>query len=79
MLLAASYWFALINVLVRTLIARDLSRSPQTVHFSLLFLYPFYALSLRIPNMYAEFCELCRIGAKHPYAPDHIWKEIPWW
>jgi hypothetical protein len=29
--------------------------------------------------MYAQFCELFRIGAKHPYVPDHVWQEIPWW
>lgn len=79
LLLAASYWIALINVLIRCLIARDLSRSPQTVHFWLLFLYPFYSMSLRIPNMYAELCELFRIGANHPYVPNHIWRKIPWW
>jgi biofilm PGA synthesis N-glycosyltransferase PgaC len=79
MILVVSYWMVLVGALIRTLISRDYSRSPQTVHFWLLFLYPFYALHLRIPNMYAEFCELFRIGAKHPYVPDHIWKEIPWW
>jgi biofilm PGA synthesis N-glycosyltransferase PgaC len=79
MLIVYSYWMSLIYTLIRLLIARDLSRSPQAVHLWLLFLYPFYILTLRIPVMYAEFCELFRIGAKHPYVPDHIWKEIPWW
>jgi hypothetical protein len=61
------------------LIARDLSNTPQVMHFWLLSLFPFYSLSLRIPNMYAEICEFVRIGAKHPYVPDHVWEKIPWW
>jgi poly-beta-1,6-N-acetyl-D-glucosamine synthase len=79
MVLASFYWIYLINVLMKMLIARDLSRTPQGVHFWLLFVFPFYMLSLRIPVMYAEFCELFRIGAKHPYVPDHVWQETPWW
>jgi biofilm PGA synthesis N-glycosyltransferase PgaC len=79
MLLAATYWIYLMNTLVRMLIARDLSNTPQVMHFWLLSLFPFYSLSLRIPNMYAEICEFVRIGAKHPYVPDHVWEKIPWW
>lgn len=79
MLFAALYWIYLINVLTKMLISRDLSRAPQAAHFWLLFAYPFYMLWLRIPVMYVEFCELFRIGAKHPYVPDHVWQEIPWW
>jgi poly-beta-1,6-N-acetyl-D-glucosamine synthase len=79
MLLAATYWMYLMNTLVRMLIARDLSNTPQAAHFWLIFVFPFYSLSLRIPNMYAEVCEFVRVGAKHPYVPDHIWKKIPWW
>ncbi len=79
MLLAATYWIYLMNTLIRMLIARDLSNTPQVAHFWLLFLFPFYSLSLRIPNMYAEVCEFVRIGAKHPYVPDHVWEKIPWW
>ena len=33
----------------------------------------------RLPQFYAEVAELFRFGAKHPYVPDHIWEEIPWW
>jgi hypothetical protein len=29
--------------------------------------------------IYAEWMELFRVGAKHPYVPDHVWEEIPWW
>jgi poly-beta-1,6-N-acetyl-D-glucosamine synthase len=78
-LMTRLYWISLIFTLVRLLIARDLARTPQPIHFWLLFLYPFYKIFLRGPVMYAEFCELIRIGAKHPYVPDHIWEEIPWW
>jgi cellulose synthase/poly-beta-1,6-N-acetylglucosamine synthase-like glycosyltransferase len=77
--LGTTYWLSLLYALIKALIARDYSRTPQPVHFWLLFLFPFYMFSLRIVNMYATFCELVRIGAKHPYVPDHIWREIPWW
>jgi hypothetical protein len=79
MVVASFYWIYLINVLVKMLIARDLSQTPQPPHFWLLFAFPFYLLWLRIPVMYAEFCEMVRIGAQHPYVPDHVWQEIPWW
>ena len=73
------YWISLFLLLIKALIARDFARTPQAIHLWLLFLYPFYMIFLRGPTMYAEMCELLRIGAKHPYVPDHIWEEIPWW
>jgi cellulose synthase/poly-beta-1,6-N-acetylglucosamine synthase-like glycosyltransferase len=73
------YWIYLIFLLIKSLIGRDLARTPQPIQFWLLFVYPFYMIFLRIPMMYAQFCELCRMGAKHPYVPDHVWQEIPWW
>jgi poly-beta-1,6-N-acetyl-D-glucosamine synthase len=78
-LIVSFYWIFLIYLLIRALIARDLARTPQPINFALLFLYPFYLMSLRIPTLYAEASELMRIGAKHPYVPDHVWGEIPWW
>jgi cellulose synthase/poly-beta-1,6-N-acetylglucosamine synthase-like glycosyltransferase len=73
------YWVYLIYLVIKCLIGRDLARTPQPDHFPLLFVFPFYMLSLHVPIMYAQFSELFRIGAKHPYVPDHIWQEIPWW
>jgi cellulose synthase/poly-beta-1,6-N-acetylglucosamine synthase-like glycosyltransferase len=73
------YWITLIYLLIRMLIARDISRTPQPVNFWLVFLYPYYFLWLLFPVLYAEINELFRIGAKHRYVPDHIWQEIPWW
>ena len=78
-ILLCSYWIGLIYLLIKALIVRDFSNAPELAHFWVLFLYPFYTLVLHIPTMYAEFCELFRIGAKHPYVPDHIWEEAPWW
>jgi hypothetical protein len=49
------------------------------VNFWLVVIYPFYYLWLMPAVLYAEICELFRIGAKHPYVPDHVWQEIPWW
>jgi cellulose synthase/poly-beta-1,6-N-acetylglucosamine synthase-like glycosyltransferase len=78
-LLTDVYWVYLIYLLIKSLIARDIARTPQPNNFWLLFVFPFYRLFLRLPVMYAQFCELFRIGAKHPYVPDHVWQEIPWW
>jgi hypothetical protein len=78
-LLKTYYWVYLAFLLVKMLIARDIAGTPQPNHFWLLFAFPFYRLFLRVPVMYGQFCELIRIGAKHPYVPDHIWQEIPWW
>jgi poly-beta-1,6-N-acetyl-D-glucosamine synthase len=78
-LVVSFYWIILAYLLVRLLITREISQTPQPSSFCLMFLYPFYLLWLLGPLLYAEFCELCRIGAKHPYVPDHVWQEIPWW
>jgi poly-beta-1,6-N-acetyl-D-glucosamine synthase len=73
------YWVLVIFLLVRILVTREVASAPKLVNFPLIFLYPFYVLWLELPNIYAEWSELFRIGAKHPYVPDHIWEEIPWW
>jgi cellulose synthase/poly-beta-1,6-N-acetylglucosamine synthase-like glycosyltransferase len=78
-LLTDIYLIYLIYLLIKSLIGRDYSRTPQLVHFWLLFLYPFYLIFLRFPKMYAEFCELFRVGSRHPYVPEHVWAEAPWW
>jgi cellulose synthase/poly-beta-1,6-N-acetylglucosamine synthase-like glycosyltransferase len=74
-----SYWIIVLLILIRILITREVASTPKLVNFPLIFLYPFYVLWLEVPNIYAEWSELFRIGAKHPYVPDHIWEEIPWW
>jgi poly-beta-1,6-N-acetyl-D-glucosamine synthase len=73
------YWILVIFLLIKILITRDISRTPQPVNFGLVFLYPFYIFWLMLPMSYAVISELFRIGAKHPYVPDHVWEEIPWW
>ena len=73
------YWVLVVFLLVRILIARDVAQTPKAVNFPLVFLYPFYVVWLELPTIYAEWSELFRVGAKHPYVPDHIWEEIPWW
>jgi cellulose synthase/poly-beta-1,6-N-acetylglucosamine synthase-like glycosyltransferase len=79
-ILATAYWITLIYIFVGALISRDICGTPMPIHFLLIFLFPFYLLFLiAVPQYYAEITELLRIGAKHPYVPDHIWEEIPWW
>lgn len=79
-ILVTLYWILLIYLLIRMLIVRDLATTPMPMNFWLIFVYPFYLLFLVGPaQFYAELTELFRIGAKHPYVPDHIWEEIPWW
>jgi len=73
------YWIAVLVLMVRFLIARDICGTPTPVNFWLAPLYPFYLLSWAGPTIYAEFCEWFRIGIKHPYVPDHVWEEAPWW
>jgi len=73
------YWIIVLFLLIRILVAREVASTPKLINFPLIFLYPFYVLWLEVPNIFAEWSELLRIGAKHPYVPDHIWEEIPWW
>jgi cellulose synthase/poly-beta-1,6-N-acetylglucosamine synthase-like glycosyltransferase len=73
------YWIAVLFVLIRLLIARDVCGTPTPVNFWLVPLYPFYMMWWTIPKMGAEMSELFRIGAHHHYVPDHVWNESPWW
>jgi cellulose synthase/poly-beta-1,6-N-acetylglucosamine synthase-like glycosyltransferase len=79
-ILVTLYWILLAYLLIRMLIVRDVATTPMPLNFWLIFVYPFYLLFLvGTAQFYAEVTELFRIGAKHPYVPDHIWEEIPWW
>jgi cellulose synthase/poly-beta-1,6-N-acetylglucosamine synthase-like glycosyltransferase len=78
-LLTDLYWLYLVWLLLRASIARDISSTPAPQRFWLIFLYPFYKLTLRLVIMGASMKELLRIGIKHPYVPDHVWTETPWW
>jgi cellulose synthase/poly-beta-1,6-N-acetylglucosamine synthase-like glycosyltransferase len=79
-ILARLYWLSLIYLLVRMLITREVSSSPTPINFWLIFIYPFYLFFIvHLVQIYAEISELFRLGVKHPYVPDHIWEEIPWW
>jgi len=73
------YWIYLLWLLIKALIARDIASTPPPGNFWLLFLFPFYKLGLRSAIMAVELGELLRIGVKHPYVPDHVWEETPWW
>ena len=78
-LLTDIYWIYLAWLFVKALIARDIAHTPQPDNFLLLLVFPFYKLGLRVAVMTAELAELLRIGVKHPYVPDHVWQETPWW
>ncbi len=79
-LVTSLYWITVLYLLLRMLVARDLTNSPAPRNFMLCFLFPFYMLFIvQAAQIYAEITELFRIGSKHYYVPDHIWEEIPWW
>jgi len=78
-IVTSAYALSVFFLTVKFLLARDMSQTPQPANYWLVFVYPFYILSVVGPWLYAEVAELLRIGAKHPYCPDHVWQEIPWW
>jgi cellulose synthase/poly-beta-1,6-N-acetylglucosamine synthase-like glycosyltransferase len=78
-LLTDLYWWSLPWIFLRGLMARDLSCNPVPERFWLIFVYPFYKIILRFVVMAAQAKELLRIGIKHPYVPDHVWAQTPWW
>jgi biofilm PGA synthesis N-glycosyltransferase PgaC len=78
-LIVTSYWVLIVILLIRVLATRDIANTPKWINFPLITLYPFYIVWLLFPMIYAEWAELMRVGAKHPYVPDHVWNEIPWW
>jgi cellulose synthase/poly-beta-1,6-N-acetylglucosamine synthase-like glycosyltransferase len=79
-ILVIFYWIALLYILIRMLLTRDITNTPMPLHFWLIPFYPLYLFFIIAPaEWYAEVTELLRIGVKHPYVPDHVWEEIPWW
>ena len=78
-ILVTFYWLAVLYTVIKVLLARAVAETPQLLNFWLVFVYPFYFLWLSFPVLYAQTLELLRIGAHHPYVPDHIWEECPWW
>jgi biofilm PGA synthesis N-glycosyltransferase PgaC len=73
------YWVFLTWLLIKSLIARDIARTPQPGRFWLLLAFPFYKFGLVWVSRAAMFLELLRIGVRHPYVPAHVWSEIPHW
>ena len=78
-LIGALYWVSVLFALIRLLIARDICGTPTPVNFWLVPFFPFYVIWWTTPKMWAEMCEMFRIGAHHYYVPDHVWNESPWW
>ena len=78
-ILTDGYWLYLFWLLMKALMARDISSTPTPARLWLVFIYPFYKLILRLVVMGASTKELIRIGIRHPYVPDHVWMETPWW
>lgn len=79
MLISGFYWLSLFFTIVKTLIAYDITSSPQPARFLMLPLVPFMRLGLRIAVFHAQLSELLRIGSKHPYVPERIWRQTPHW
>jgi cellulose synthase/poly-beta-1,6-N-acetylglucosamine synthase-like glycosyltransferase len=78
-ILTHGYWLYVFWLLAKALIARDISSTPTPDRLWLVFIYPFYKLVLRLVVMGASAKELVRMGIRHPYVPDHVWMETPWW
>jgi cellulose synthase/poly-beta-1,6-N-acetylglucosamine synthase-like glycosyltransferase len=79
MLISGFYWLSLFFTLVKTLIAYDITASPQPARFLMLPVVPFLRLGLRIVVFHAQVSELLRIGSRHPYVPDRVWAQTPHW
>jgi hypothetical protein len=78
-LLTSFYWLSLFFTLIKLLIAYDITSSPQPRRFLMLPLIPFFRLMVRIVVFHAQVSEMLRIGSKHPYVPERIWRETPHW
>lgn len=78
-LLTHLYWLTLTFTLIKMLIAHDLTHTPSARCFLLLPLLPLQRLMLRLVVFAAQLLELLRIGIRHPYVPDRIWKATPHW
>ncbi len=78
-LLTSFYWLSLFFTLIKLLIAYDITSSPQPRRFLMLPLIPFMRLMVRIAVFHAQVSEMLRIGSKHPYVPERIWRQTPHW
>lgn len=79
MLLTHLYWLTLLYTTIKMLIAFDLTRTPDPKRFLMLPLLPLQRLMLRLVVFAAQLLELLRIGIRHPYVPDRIWKATTHW
>jgi cellulose synthase/poly-beta-1,6-N-acetylglucosamine synthase-like glycosyltransferase len=71
------YWFTTVELLIKVLIARDMTAEPP---LSQVWLVPFYIL-YRIPLLINQVTQVTRellyIKTWHPYVPKRIWKQTP--
>jgi cellulose synthase/poly-beta-1,6-N-acetylglucosamine synthase-like glycosyltransferase len=73
------YWFSVLGVLLKLMIARDIARTPQPARLAFALVMPFYRVVLRAFLLLAIAREALRIGLRHAYVPLHIWRQTPHW
>jgi cellulose synthase/poly-beta-1,6-N-acetylglucosamine synthase-like glycosyltransferase len=71
------YWFTTLELLVKVLIARDMTTEPTLRQLWLVPFYIFYRVPLLINQVTQVLRELLFIKPWHPYVPKRIWKETP--
>lgn len=79
MLITQFYWFGLVVGVMKGLICRDIAGAPRVRTFFYLPLYPFVRLPLRFCVWGSQMLEFLRIGSKHAYVPDRIWRQAERW
>jgi cellulose synthase/poly-beta-1,6-N-acetylglucosamine synthase-like glycosyltransferase len=72
------YGLNVLFILIKALIANDLTGYPRFRHFWLVILYPAYLLPIRLAVECGIVRELLRIKPYHPYVPKRIWEQTPY-
>ena len=71
------YWFSTLDLLLKVLIARDMTTEPPLGQIWLVLIYIFYRIPLLINQVTQVLRELLYIKTWHPYVPKRIWKQTP--
>ncbi|AWK88135.1 glycosyltransferase family 2 protein [Azospirillum thermophilum] len=78
-ILTFMYWIHVWETLLRMLAANDVLGVPRLAALPLAPLVPLYRLGLKLSLMPAIVKEMLRIGLRHGYVPEKIWRQTPHW
>ena len=78
-ILTFMYWIHVWETLLRMLAANDVLGVPRLAALTMAPFVPLYRLVLKLCLLPPIVKEMLRIGLRHGYVPEKIWKQTPHW